>query len=195
MDTKFKFFTAITNDIFDRLMPFCLNTILSLRKVTVTSNGVIPYVSDSTVDYTLIKPTQFQIKTSYDLLEDMKLAKEADVPSYQKSALYEDYVDKQFGGNDYLKKKTCVINQIDKLANRSFAEISTLLIAGSATNRQWQYSVSLPIILDQMNRNNGTEWFLEATIDDIKTLSWQIFDAENPILEPQVNYTEERIEA
>lgn len=66
MEPKFNFFTTITNDIFDRLIPFCLDTILSLKKVSVTPAGVIPYQSrGNKYDYTIIKPTQFQVKTSW----------------------------------------------------------------------------------------------------------------------------------
>lgn len=196
METRYQFMVSITNDIFGRLMPFCLNTILSLKKVTVTESGVVPYVPlGNDYDYTLKPPSQFQIKTSYDLLEDLKMAKEGEIPAYQKGALLEDYVDKQFGGNDILKRKTCLINQLDKLANKSFAEISTLVVGGAASNRDWQFSVSLPTILDQINRDKGTEWFLTTSYDDISRLAKQIFNTTNPELPGGTDFIEERIEA
>lgn len=194
MDTKFKFLTSITNDIFDRLIPFCLNAILSIRNVSVTPNGVVPYVPiGNKYEYTIIKPTQFQIKTSYDLLLDLKEGKDT-LPAFQKAAMIEDFSDKNFGGDDYLKKKTCVINQIDKLANLSTAEISAILVSGGAQPRDNQFHINLSIILDKINRQKGTEWFIESSIDDIEAEARRIFDAEVPKFEMQPEFTEERVD-
>lgn len=172
METRYQFIMSIANDYFDRLIPSSLNDILALRNVTVNGGIVMP----KPTDYILVKPTQFQIKTSFDLLEELDKGKKSGIPAYQQAALLEDYVDKQFGGNDVLKKKTQVINTIDPLANMLPADVQSVVMNNAATNRDWQFSVKLNYILDKLIRQRGEEWFLRASIDDIEILARTEFD-------------------
>lgn len=133
METRYQFIMGINNDFFDRLIHDAAKAISALRNISVNGGTVAPTPSEIAI----VKPTQFQIKTSYDLLEEMKAGKESGIPVYQYGALLEDYVDKQFGGNDVLKKKTCIINQMDDLANRPVNEIAILVLNGAATQRDW----------------------------------------------------------
>lgn len=176
METRYQFILKISNDLFDRLLTGLIEDILALRNVSVNGGIVMP----RSTDYVIVKPTQFQIKTTYDLLEDLTKGKESGLPSYQLSQLQLDYVEKQFGGNDLLKKKTEVINIIDVLANLPTADIQAIVLNNAATNRDWQFSVRLSYILDKLIRTNGQEWFLNQSIDNIETAARTEFDKVMP---------------
>lgn len=176
MQTRNQFVLSISNDLFDRVIPRLIETITGLRNVTVESGEVRP----AAVEYTIIKPTQFDIKTSFDLLEEMKMVKETGMPSYIVGALQLDHADKQFGGDDVLKRKVELINQMDKLANKPVAEVSMILLNGGATNREYQFSTALPVILDTLAREQGQQWFLSSTYDVIKAAVDTIFSTTNP---------------
>lgn len=187
METRYQFILAISNDFFDRIIPTAIEIITSLRNITVSDGTIKP----TPVNVQIVKPTQFQIKTSFDLLEELKAGKESGIPEYQKGALLEDYVDKQFGGNEALKRKTNLINQLDKLANKSVADISIMVLNNAATNRDWQYSVAIPIIIDAIIRDWGSERFLGAQFDLVKEEIQRIFDAEVPeVIAVQPDVTE-----
>lgn len=171
METRYQFISRISNDLFDRLIPELLNNILGLRNVTVIDESIAPY----TPQYTIVKPSQFQIKTSQDLLDELKAAQDSKIPAYQLGALLEDFTDKQFGGNDVLKKKTSIINQMDILANLTTGDIQIYLTNGLVTLRVAQLHTYLPSLLDAIVRDRGNDWFLNATYDEIKALVDQMF--------------------
>lgn len=181
METRYQYILTVSNDYFDRLIPSVINTITSLRNIQVVDGQIQP----SATDMIIVKPTQFQIKTSFDLLEELKEADTSGIPAYQKGALLVDYVDKQFGGNDYLIKKTKIINQMDSVANNSEADISIMLVNNGIDNRKYQFHIVISSILDQINREKGTEWFLNSSYDQIKIEVDNIFDSQYPII-PEV---------
>lgn len=78
-----------------------------------------------------------------------------------------DYQDKQFGGNEVLKRKTEFIIQRDPMAVRSAAEVGALTIAGVFDVAAAQLSANLPTILDSVIRDKGAEWFTKANYDAI----------------------------
>lgn len=191
METRYQFILGISDDFFDRLIPESVDAITALRNVRVEGENVMP----TSVKKNIVKPTQFQIKTSFDLLNEYKEAVESKIPSYQLGALVEDYVDKQFGGNDVLKKKTWFINQSDKLANIPTTDIAVMLLNGAAEQRDWQYSVALPVMLDKIVRSKSDDWFIRAEYDAIDTLVQAEFNLMKPPIPDNVDFTEERVNA
>lgn len=164
METRYQFILRICNDIFDRLLPRMLNSVLSLRNAR-NINGVLqPYKPQ----YMIIKPTEFQVKTSYDLLSEFKEAKESKIPDFQLCALLNEYTEKQFGGNDMMKKKTDFITMCDPLAMKTDADIQIVVMNNFVSMRKAQYHYELPTILDTLIKDFGGEWFINATYDDIK---------------------------
>lgn len=163
MEAKHLFILGISNDLFDRLIPGLLNDILALRNIRVEDGVNRPY----TPEYEIVKPTKFQIQTSLDLLEEYQAAKTAGVPNYVLAKQTEDYVDKQFGGDDILKKKTWFINQRDPMALLSVSDKSTLVEKGIFTVQDWQLSEKLPVMVDALIRLKSTEWFAQASYDEI----------------------------
>lgn len=190
METRYQFIQSISNDLFDRLITGFIRDITALRHVR-SINGVIqPYESE----FVIVKPTQFQIKTSYDLLFELTEAQKAEVPSYQLEALVEDYVDKQFGGNEVLKRKTSIINQMDVLAVKTDADISLVLLNNGVDQRGYQLHYQLPKILDKLIRDKGNEWFLTASYDVIEADAMAIFNTIfRPMLSMQPDTTIERV--
>lgn len=166
METRYQFISNINNDLFDRLIPELLDAILYLRNVRVDNGQITPYKPE----YSLVKPSQFQLKTSYDLVEEYKLAGESKMPPYMLEAISIDYVDKQFGGNEALKRKTIIINQMDILAVMNTADISIMLLNGGATTRDLQFHLYLPKIIDKIRREKGDDWFIGAPFDTLQSM-------------------------
>jgi hypothetical protein len=177
MEARYQFILRISNDLFDRLIPQILTHILLLRNVAPIGGQTRP----AAPEFVIVKPTQFQIKTSFDLLEEYKIATESKIPAFQRQALLEDYTDKQFGGNDVLKKKTQIINALDILATMDIAEIESALLNGAATSREYQYHIHLPNILDKLVRQRGSEWFIATAIDVIEPLVGEQFNIIKPL--------------
>lgn len=190
-ETRYQFIDGINNDYFDRLIPNSIDAITALRNITV-KNGVI---SPTPGDKIIVKPSQFQIKTTTDLLEEMKSGKDSGIPTYQLNALTEDYVDKQFGGNAVLKRKTSLINQMDILAGKSSADVSVAVLNGFATQRDGQFSLALPLILDALVRENGNEWFLSKKYEVIEAAVQVMFAAKYPPIPKVEEDSFTRIEA
>ena len=164
METRYQFILRISNDLFDRLITGLLTDILAMRNVT-THNGI---TTPTASKFTITKPTQFQIKTSADLLAELEAGTKAQLPAYQRAVLLEDYVDKQWGSNEVLKKKTFLINRLDKLSLLSSAEKEIVVRNGAATIADWQYSLKLPGRIDELVREKGVEWFLGSGVEDVE---------------------------
>src|SRR5690606_25435746 len=112
METRYQFYSAIADDIFGRLIDGFLRCIIGLRNV-VTVNGVS---SPDFGNFTVVIPIEFGIKTTSILLDEYDSAKKANVPDFILAKHIEDYVDKQYGGDNILRKKTAFINESDIVA-------------------------------------------------------------------------------
>lgn len=163
METRYQFVLSICNDLFDRLLYNIIRDILALRNVA-TNNGI---TQPTTPDFTIIKPTKFKIETAYELLLEYKEGTASGLPDFMRKQNLEYYADRQFGGNEVLKKKTAVINELDILAVKSDGDIQIVLLNGAATQRDYQYHLRLPKIIDALIRARTNDWFLNASIDDI----------------------------
>lgn len=163
METRYQFLSLINNDLFDRIIPRLLDAIISLRNVTVTVDGLRPV----TAEYTLVKPTQFQIKTSYDLLVDFTEASK-DLPDFMRGEYLIDLADKQFGGDEALKRKTVLITQMDSLFLKKDGDIQIIAVNNWKSDRDIQFHYELSGILDTIIRTWGDDRFLKAKYDEIK---------------------------
>lgn len=176
MQTRFQFILRISNDLFDRLSEPIISCILSLRNVAVVNGNIVP----AKVPFVVVKPTEFQIKTAADLIEDIKAANEAKMPDYIRSAQIEDYVDKQFGGNEVLIKKSRLINQMDLVAVTPEEDKQLKVLNGSITQRDLQFNAHLPLIIDKIIRDKGKDWFMNAGYDAIFAIVQAEFSAIAP---------------
>lgn len=173
METRYQFILNISNDLFDRVLSGLIDNVLSLRNVTKANGAVRPTPGE----YIIIKPTQFQIKTAAQLLVEYTEATKAGLPNYLKTRQLEDYVDRQFGGDSVLKKKTSAINQMDVLAGADEVDKQARFLGGAVSSRDWQFNTQLPTMLDAIVRVRGSEWFLIAAYDVIKAEVDKLFAA------------------
>lgn len=179
METRYQFLMRICNDLFDRLIPNICNLITALRNVTSVNGSIKP----AKQPILIVKPTQFQIKTEQDLLNEYDTSTKAGIPDFIRKAQAEDYVDKLYGGNDVLKKKTNIINQVDVFAVSSMADIQLALMNG-IDHRKFQLHIELSGILDQIIREKSPDWFIAATFDAVKAEIDKIFLAMAPPVVP-----------
>lgn len=163
MEARYQFVLSIANDFFDRLIPALLNDMLGMRNVSVVDGKLIPYVPE----YIITKPTHFQIHTSYELLMEYEKATQAKVPAFMLAKQLNNYSDKQFGGDEVLKKKTWFITQKDPYALKDENAMETLLANNIITQQDWQFTLKLPILMDELVREKSQDWFIKADYDEI----------------------------
>ena len=173
MQARYQFFLTVSDDLFGRLIPALLNDILSMRNVRVEDGELRPYAGD----FEIVKPKEFQVKSSYDLLFEYDLAFKAKVPDYVLGKQLKDFNDKQFGGDDVLKAKTAFIIQDDPLALKDADTKQIELTNGIISREQWVYSLNLPFLLDTVIRTYSRDWFLRAEYDEIKPAVMTAFAA------------------
>lgn len=163
------------------LIEKCLIDILSIRN-TATVNG---YRKPDVPKYILVKPTDFDLKTEGDLLEDFKESTEAKTPDWVRQRQIEQYVDKVFGGDDVMKRKASLINQMDAFSVTAISDKIGLLSANGISQKDFQYSNLLPKMLDEVARTKGSAWFVQADFEDINTEVDTIFKKVLPLEKPQ----------
>jgi hypothetical protein len=171
METRYQFLINVSNDIYDRVLYNRIKNIIAYRNVSAV-NGVVKPV---TYDFTIVKPTQFKIKTAADLLGEYDDSTKAGMPTFIRSRQVQDYVDKQFGGDAVLKRKTSLIVQMDRMSVLPETAKAALVAGGAATVKDWQLSYALPTILDQLVREKGNDWFVNASYEQINVEVETIF--------------------
>ncbi len=180
-ENKYQFISRFSNDIFGRLIYNAVKIITSYRNI-ITTDGI---TEPQPANFAIVKPTQFQIKTADDLLEEYKTGTEAMLPAFTRSQLAIDYIDKQYGGDDVMKKKGDFISQDDPIFVYSVVD-KTAMVGFAIDNRQFQYSIQLPKILDQIVREKDKSWFINAKFEDIKTEVDIIFGKIVAIIPPPI---------
>lgn len=180
METRYQFLSNVSNDLFDRLLTRTIECIISLRHVRVVNGAIVP----DTVDYLIVKPNQFQIKTAFELLQEYTEA-EKSLPDFMLYQYLEALADKQFGGDEVLKKKTRAINYLDKLALKNDAGIQIIASNNFVRDRDIQFHYELPQILDNIIETKGSEWFVSADMKIIKAEVQTMFAQLSPII-PEV---------
>jgi len=172
------------------LIEKCLIDVLSIRNTSV-SNGIR---KPEPPKYILVKPTDFDLKTENDLLDEYKNSTEAKTPEWVRQKQVEQYVDKIFGGDDAMKRKAALINEMDAFSVTSITDKTALLAASGISPKDFQFSNVLPKILDKILRERGKQWFVTADYDLIETEVNAIFAAMPP-LEMPVETTEVKVNA
>lgn len=154
----YKFISNISNHVFDKLMTDTLRDIIAYRNAGAVAGTVHP------VEYPfrVLKPTQFRIKTSADLLNEYATGKQAGMPVFIRRRMALDFVDKQYSGDALMKKKAQLITQLDSLSVLSIDEMTALRNAGVVSDAELQYSRKLPAAIDALIRDNGEYWFLNT---------------------------------
>lgn len=159
----YQFISKISNHLFDKLLYNTISDIIAYRNVGVINGVMMPINTPFTVQ----KPTQFQIKTAADLLDEYKTGTESNMPAFVRAKMVYDFVDKQYSGDPVMKKKASLIMELDDLAIRSEEEKMSMATFNEASKEDLIFSRKLPSILDTIIRENGEQWFLEADFDKV----------------------------
>lgn len=154
----YKFISAISNDVFDKILYDTLRDILAYRNAD----------GDHTQAFRLVKPTQFRIKTGADLLAEYSEGTKAGMPVYIRRRMAMDYVDKQYSGDELMKRKAQLITELDELSVLSTAEIADLHAIGAVTNADISFSRKLPLMIDQLVQEKGEYWLLNTPVKKLK---------------------------
>lgn len=160
----YKFISNISNHVFDKLLTDTLRDIIAYRNAGAKGGTVHP----AEYPFRVVKPTQFRIKTSADLLQEYSTGKQAGMPAFIRKRMAMDFVDKQYSGDAVMKKKAQLITQLDSLSVLSIEEITALRSAGAVTDAELQYSRKLPAMVDALVRDKGEYWFLHTDVYQIE---------------------------
>lgn len=166
----YKFISNISNHVFDKLITDTLRDIIAYRNAGAVAGTVHP------VEYPfrVLKPTQFRIKTSADLLNEYATGKQAGMPVFIRRRMALDFVDKQYSGDALMKKKAQLITQLDSLSILSIDEITAMRNAGVVSDAELQYSRKLPAAIDALIRDKGEYWFLNTPNDVVELGLFQV---------------------
>lgn len=156
----YKFISNISNHVFDKLITDTLRDIIAYRNAGAVGGAVFP----ATYPFSVVKPAQFSIKTSADLLNEYTIGKQAGMPAFIRQRMALDFVDKQYSGDAIMKRKTQLITLLDSLSVLSIEEITALHHAGAITDAELQYSRKLPAMIDALVRDKGEYWFLNTDV-------------------------------
>ena len=162
----YKFISNISNHIFDKLITDTLQDIIAYRHATSIGGQVYP----AQYPFTVIKPTQFRIKTSADLLAEYNESTKAGMPAFIRQRMAMDFVDKQYSGDALMKKKAQLITLLDPLSVLSMQEVLSLRNAGAVSDAELQRSRKLPTQIDMLIRQKGEYWFLKTRIEEMEGL-------------------------
>lgn len=162
----YKFISNISNHIFDKLLTDTLQDIIAYRHATSIGGQVYP----AQYPFTVIKPTQFRIKTSADLLAEYNESTKAGMPAFIRQRMAMDFVDKQYSGDALMKKKAQLITLLDPLSVLSMEEVLSLRNAGAVSDAELQRSRKLPTQVDMLIRQKGEYWFLKTDMEEIEGL-------------------------
>lgn len=162
----YKFISAISNHIFDKLITDSIYDTVSYRNVSVISNGVVP----AKYPLSIIKPTQFQIETAADLLDKYKVSSESNMPLLIRQKIAEDFVDKAYSGDAVMKKKMSVVNALDTLSVYGADEILSLQAAMAITTEDAIFNRMLPKWLNEIIQDKDEQWFVKSPIAEIQKL-------------------------
>ena len=139
--------------------------ILSLRNISKSDGQIKPNIPK----YTLIPPTEFDLKSEFDLLEEYKEATDSKMPDYIRQYSAMAYVDKSCGGDEVMVKKSNFINYIDPYSVTTATDKDLTITSGVASVDQIRYSNELPVLLNKLIYKKGKQWFINADFDDIET--------------------------
>lgn len=156
----YKFISSISNALFDKIIYDTLRDIVAYRNIE----------GDKQAAFRLVKPTQFRIKTGADLLEEYAAGSKAGIPLFIRRRMAVDFADKQYSGDEVMKKKARIITELDELSVLSTQELLDLRTAGAVSAADMIHSRRLPALLDELVQLRGEYWLMQTDIKEIKEL-------------------------
>jgi len=166
------FISKISNHIFDRVITDSIKDILGYRNI-VTVKGID---APAVIPFSIMKPTQYQVKSSYDLLNEYKEGVISGLPYYIRSKMSLDFINRQYSGNEVIRKKGRVIYEMDAVYCYTENEKRRALENGSITIKEVRKSAQIPFILNQIIASMGDDAFIIEPIQNIKKAVDVIFE-------------------
>jgi hypothetical protein len=129
------------------------------------------YINAKPFDYTvnIIKPATFWIKNEDDLVNEITVLKEKNVPSFFLAEATLDLAKKRFAGNPVAEKIFIFISLYDPLYIYTIDEKNTLVASTVVTKETSVRSIYMYGILNQIVKEMTPKVFLETDLSDIKT--------------------------
>ena len=162
----YQFISKISNHLFDKIIFDTIADIIAYRNVTVQNGRMFP----QQYEFIITKPTQFQIKTEEELLDDLSASIEKKIPVYERQKKDMEYAAKKYGGDLVFNKKAQVINALDFLNTMTNDEIMSIRLAGGCDQADIILHTCINMWLDDMIDDKGENWFIEAEISEIKPM-------------------------
>lgn len=184
---EYLFYQNISNGVW-HLIEMLLKRILEIRNTSKSNGEIRPDIANT--KYLLIKPTQFDIKTEQDLLSEYETATKSQIPAYIRSKQASVYVDKLYGGDDVMVRKSELISELDPYSVVTIADKTALITSGVADARTMQFSSVLPSLIDALVRRKGEEWFLTSDVDTIAEQIKLEFEKVPKVEKPESQNTE-----
>lgn len=172
----YQFISKISNHLFDKPIYNTISDFSAYRNLGVV-NGLLRPIQNR---FSVQKPTQFQIKTAADLLSEYKAGQEGKLPVFVRGKMVSDFIDKQYSGDNLMKRKSEIILQMDDLATLSSEEKMNARTFGEVSKEDLIFSRKLPAIIDQIVREKGESWIIESDFDTIKIRVMELFSQMNP---------------
>ena len=92
------------------------------------------------------------------------------MPVFIRRRMAMDFVDKQYSGDELMKKKAQLITELDELSVLSTGEIATLHGTGAITQADITYSRRLPLLIDELLQQKGTHWLMRVSVGVVREL-------------------------
>lgn len=160
----YQFLGKISTHIYDNVIHELIAFALQYRNIVVSNNTIKP----KDPEFNLVKPTQFQVQSSNDLMLEWENSSKVGTPGFFRKKILIELSDKRFSGDEYFLKKTQVITRLDDLCVFNTDEIVNMVAAGEATIQEVSFSRKLPAVIDDMVEEKSTDWFINAKYPDIK---------------------------
>lgn len=160
------FISNISNHIFDSIVTESIKDILNYRNLTVINDVVIP----SAISFTIMKPTQYQVKSSLDLLNEYKEGVISGMPFYIRAKMAIDFIARQYAGDAVMKKKAAIIYEMDAVYCYTSNEKRRALENGAISIEEVAKSTQIPFFLNELISNIGDTAFVEMDKFKIKKL-------------------------
>jgi hypothetical protein len=122
------------------------------------------------VDYqghTIHQPHEFTIRSSAELTEEMKAAKDAGFPDIVMGQLNAQYIKTRLTTDKHADRINEVVEHIDGLRHQDSQEISMAVAAGAI--ERWKWNLHLNIYAWILQKLDEDEKYLEKSISEIKT--------------------------
>lgn len=160
----YQFIATVNNNFFDNLIFGTIRDICAYRNVTGRNGIIVP----APREFSITKPSQFQIKTAADLLDEIGAVTTAKAPAMVRTQTVLEFIDKRFGGDENLQRKTRFIAGMDKAFVYSPDEKGIMVNSGELSRDDLFFSINLPQVMDQIEREKGAAYFGAATYDQVK---------------------------